>query len=85
MASVPTAPAPGSMTVSPLFGWGEIVLVLLVLIGVAVAFFVIAAAATTARRREEWRQLLDARSARPAGTPATGGPVSRGRGGSPSA
>lgn len=62
MTSVPTEPLPGSMTVPPLFGWENILLVLIVLVAVAVAFFVASAAGTDEDGRSEWQAGLDARS-----------------------
>jgi hypothetical protein len=50
------------MTVPPLFGWQEIITVLLVLIAAAVAFLVIAAAGAAASGRSEWQAWLDGRS-----------------------
>jgi hypothetical protein len=50
------------MTVPPLFGWENILVVLLLLVAVAVAFFVASAAGTGADMRSEWQSGLDARS-----------------------
>jgi len=64
MAHVAAPPAPGSLTVPPLFGWEAILTGLLLLIAVAVAFLVIAAARAGASGRSEWQAWLDARSRR---------------------
>lgn len=50
------------MTVPPLFGWEEILTVLVLLIAGAVAFLVLGAAAATLSRRAEWEAWLDGRS-----------------------
>ena len=65
MASVPTPPPPGSMTVPPLFGWGEILTVLVLLLVLVVVFLVVAEAAPAGSRRSEWQAGLAARSSRP--------------------
>ena len=52
------------MTVPPLFGWGEIVTILVLLVAVAVVFFVIASAGAPVSGRSEWQASLDARSSR---------------------
>ena len=70
MAPAPTPPPPGSMTVPPLFGWGEILTVLVLLLVLVVVFLVVAAAAPAGSRRSEWQAGLAARSNRPA-DPAT--------------
>jgi hypothetical protein len=49
------------MTVPPLFGWENILIVLITLIVVAVAYFVASAAGTGADSRSEWQAGLDAR------------------------
>jgi hypothetical protein len=75
MTPAPTPPLPGSMTVPPLFGWQEIVLVLGLLLVVAVAFFVASAAGRSASGRSEFQAMLAARSARfeePGEAPASG-------------
>jgi hypothetical protein len=64
MAPAPTPPAPGSMTVPPLFGWGEILTVLVLLLVLVVVFLVVTAAAPASSRRSEWAAWLDARSSR---------------------
>src|SRR4051795_11580630 len=63
MAPAPTPPPPGSMTVSPLFGWETIVAVLVLLIVVAVAFFVASAAGRAPSGQSEFQAWLEARSA----------------------
>ena len=63
MAPATTPPAPGSLTVPPLFGW-EVILVVLVVVGVvAVAFVALAAVRAGRSDRSEWQAWLDARSA----------------------
>ena len=64
MATVPTPPAPGSMTVPPLFGWEHILTVLVLLIAVAVAYLGVAASRAGTSGRSEWQAWLDARSSR---------------------
>ncbi|MGY1617282.1 hypothetical protein ACI797_11135 [Geodermatophilus sp. SYSU D00691] len=58
-----TAPAPGSMTVPPLFGWelllaGSALVVLLAVVGL-----VVLAAGRDRSGRSEWQAWLDGRSA----------------------
>ncbi|WP_448628619.1 hypothetical protein [Geodermatophilus sp. URMC 64] len=76
MAPVSTPPAPGSMTVPPLFGWETILTGLLLLIAVAVVALVVVAARAGASGRSEWQAALDARSRRwdAAPEPGTDGP-----------
>ena len=62
MTPVPTEPLPGSMTVPLLWGWENILVVLVLLVVVAVAFFVASAAGTDADGRSEWQAGLEARS-----------------------
>jgi hypothetical protein len=63
MAPATTPPAPGSMTVPPLFGW-EVILLLLVVVGVvAVAFVAFGAMRAGRSDRSEWQAWLDTRSA----------------------
>jgi hypothetical protein len=64
MAPVPTPPVPGNMTVPPMFGWQDILTVLVVTIVVGVAFLVVGAALASLSGRGEWRAFLDARSRR---------------------
>jgi hypothetical protein len=64
MAPATSQPIPGNMTVPPLFGWGEILAVLLLLVVVAVAYFVISAAGPDAHGRADWQASLEARSSR---------------------
>jgi hypothetical protein len=54
----------GNMTVPPLFGWENILVLLLVLIVLVVAFFVVTATGPARSEREDWQRLLDARSHR---------------------
>jgi hypothetical protein len=62
MAPATISPAPGSMTVPPLFGWGDILAVLGLLVALVVVFLVVTAGAPAASRRSEWQAWLDARS-----------------------
>jgi hypothetical protein len=64
MAPATTPPRPGSLTVPILFGWELIVVVLVVLVGLAVAFFVMAAAGRNVSERAEMQAWLEARSHR---------------------
>jgi uncharacterized membrane protein len=64
MASVPTPPAPGSMTVSMMFGWQTIATVVTLLVVVAVVFLLIGSVSRSATGRSEWQAWLDARSGR---------------------
>ena len=70
MSPTPTPLPPGSMTVPPLFGWGEILTVLVLLLVLVAVFLVVAAAAPAGSRRSEWQAGLAARSRRSA-DPAT--------------
>jgi quinol-cytochrome oxidoreductase complex cytochrome b subunit len=63
MAPTTTPPAPGSMTVPPLFGWEVILVVLVVLVVVAVAFVAFGAMRAGRTDRSEWQAWLDTRSA----------------------
>src|SRR3954451_13351600 len=72
MAHVAAPPAPGSLTVPPLFGWEAILTGLLLLIAVAVAFLVVAAARAGTSGRSEWQAWLGPGARGPPG-PA-GGP-----------
>jgi hypothetical protein len=56
----------GNMTVPPLFGWENILVVLLVLVAIAVAFFIITAAGPAASERQDWQRFLESRSGRSA-------------------
>ena len=69
MAPVTTPPAPGSMTVPPLFGWEVVATVLVVLVLLAVAFVVVGAVSTGRSDRSEWQAWLAARSGRLLGAP----------------
>jgi len=62
MAPVTSPPAPGSMTVPPLFGWEVILTVLVVVAVVAVAFVAFGAMRAGRSDRSEWQAWLDARS-----------------------
>ena len=68
MAPVPTPPLPGSMTVPPWFGWGEValVVVLAVLVGLAACAALLAGRGSSGR--SEWQAWLDGRSTGRAGT-----------------
>jgi hypothetical protein len=87
MASQTTAPAPGNMTVPPLFGWGEILTVLVLVIAAAVAFLLVAAVLAAFTGRSEWQAFLAGRSRRrpgpwPASEPDESLGAPRGRTGS---
>lgn len=56
-------PLPGSMTVPPLYGWENIVLVLVVLVVAAVAVGVLLSIGKAETGRSEWQAWLDGRSA----------------------
>jgi hypothetical protein len=62
MATVPPHPA-SSLPFSPLAGWGDILIVLLVLVAVALAFLALLWAGSTTHEREDWQGWLAARSA----------------------
>ncbi|MGY1643846.1 hypothetical protein ACI782_22285 [Geodermatophilus sp. SYSU D00703] len=62
MATVATPPAPGSMTVPPLFGWEHVLVVVAVVVVLALAALVVLAAGTAASGRSEWQAWLDGRS-----------------------
>ena len=57
-----TTPAPGSMTVPPLFGWEVILTGLVLLVLVAVVFLAFGATRAGRTDRSEWQAWLDARS-----------------------
>ena len=87
MPSPTTAPAPGSMTVPPLFGWGEILTVLVLVIAAAVAFLLVAAVLAAFTGQSEWQAFLAGRSRRrprlsPASEPDESLGAPRGRTGS---
>ncbi|MFP5370741.1 MAG: hypothetical protein ACLGI3_08340 [Actinomycetes bacterium] len=66
-------PLPGSMTVPPLHGWENIVVVLVVLVVVAVAVGVLLSLGRAQTGRSEWQAWLDGRSAgSPEGSLGTG-------------
>jgi hypothetical protein len=64
MAPLPTSHAPGSMTVPPLFGWGDILTVLVLLLVVVAVFLIVASAGRASSRRSEFEAWLDGRSSR---------------------
>jgi hypothetical protein len=63
MAPELTPPAPGSMTVPPLFGWQEIAIVLVLLVALGVVFLVVATTRAGTGERSEWQAYLEGRSA----------------------
>ena len=63
MAPTTPLPAPGSMTVPPLFGWEFILVGLLVLVAVALAFVALDALRPGRSDRSEWQAWLETRSA----------------------
>ncbi|MDK3256929.1 hypothetical protein [Blastococcus capsensis] len=69
MAPAPTPQMPGNLTVPVLFGWENLVTVVVLAVVTAVLFVVALAAAAAGSRRSEWRGWLDSRptgAARPA-------------------
>jgi hypothetical protein len=62
MAHEINPPAPGSLTVPPLFGWEGIATVVVLVVAVAVVFLVVAVTRAGADQRSEWQAWLDARS-----------------------
>jgi NO-binding membrane sensor protein with MHYT domain len=69
MAPATAPPAPGSMTVPPLFGWEVILVALVVVVAVAVAFVAFGAMRAGRSDRSEWQAWLENRSS------AHGGPA----------
>ena len=63
MATAPTPMPPGSLTVPLWFGWGEVALVLLLVLLVGLAAVVALAAGRGDSSRSEWEALLDGRAA----------------------
>lgn len=63
MAPAPSPLPPGSMTVPPWFGWEAVALVVTALLVAGVVFLLVSASRAGAAGREEWRALLEARSA----------------------
>ncbi len=61
-AAVPTPLPPGSMTVPPWFGWGEVALVVVLAVLVGLAAFATLAAGRGSSGRSEWQAWLDGRS-----------------------
>lgn len=69
------SPAPGSLTVPPLYGWVGIVVLLVAAVVVAVAFLLIGAVRSEGTSSSEWQSWLDSRSrggSADAGTPLPG-------------
>jgi hypothetical protein len=64
MAAAPTPLPPGSMTVPPLFGWETVAVAVTLLLAAGMVFLLVTATRAGAGRRDEWRALLEARSAR---------------------
>jgi uncharacterized membrane protein len=78
MAPDTLPPLPGNMTVPPLFGWGDILAVLALVVLVAVTFFVVTALGADSRGRSEFEASLQARSSRrryPSTDPDSEGPT----------
>lgn len=63
MAPDTIPPAPGGMTVPPLFGWEHVLVAVAIAVVLAVAALVLLATGTAERQRAEWRAWLDGRSA----------------------
>jgi len=55
-------PAPGSLTVPPLFGWEGIVVLLLASVVIGVGYLVLSAMAATRRPSADWDAWLQSRS-----------------------
>ena len=70
-AAVPTPLPPGSMTVPPWFGWGEVALVVVLAVLVGLAAFATLAVGRGSSGRSEWEAWLDGRSS--SGAPAAQG------------
>ncbi|WP_157944130.1 hypothetical protein [Blastococcus atacamensis] len=62
MEPSPSAPLPGSMTVSPLFQWETVGLVVAVAVVVALVAAVLLVAGLGRDRRAEWEEWLASRS-----------------------
>lgn len=62
MAPVPTSPAPGSMTVPPLFGWEVILVVLAVVVVLGVVFLLVGSGRASGSERSEFQAYLEGRS-----------------------
>ena len=62
MPAVPTPLPPGSMTVPPWFGWGEVALVVVLAVLLGVAAYVALAAGRAASGRSEFEAWLEGRS-----------------------
>ena len=67
MAPAPTSQLPGSMTVSFLADWENLLTVVLLVVLAAMAFVVLMAAGPARSGRSEWQAWLDARTAGPHG------------------
>ena len=63
MPDFPIPPPPGSMTVPMWFGWEAVAGVVVALLVAGVVFLLVGAARVSAGQRDEWRALLEARSA----------------------
>ena len=71
---VTSAPEPGNMTVPPMFGWGNIAILLTLVVLVAVAAFLLLAAGRADSGRSEFQAWLAGRSAGAVGEPPVWGP-----------
>ncbi|WP_041775744.1 hypothetical protein [Blastococcus saxobsidens] len=68
MAPAPTPQMPGNLTVPVLFGWENLVTVVVLALVTALLFVVVLAAAAAGSRRSEWRDWLDSRPSGAAGS-----------------
>jgi hypothetical protein len=57
-------PAPGSMTVPPLFGWEGIVVLLVAAVVIGVGYLLLSALAASRRPSADWDEWLQGRSRR---------------------
>jgi hypothetical protein len=62
MAAAPAPLLPGSMTVPPWFGWGEVALVVVLALLLGLAAFVALVAGRAPGGRSEWDAWLEGRS-----------------------
>ena len=70
MPDAPPPLLPGSMTVPPWFGWGEVALVVVLAVLLGVAAFVALAAGRAASGRSEFEAWLEGRSGTHGGRPS---------------
>ena len=70
---VPIPPEPGGLTVSPLFGWEQVALVLVLLVVLVAVVSLVAVLRAGRAGRPEWQAWLDARPSRRDGVPSAPG------------